>query len=130
MKHKLIFSIIIAIILSGLAYPSPSLAYSEPKTYPKLANYFLKWTLDDYDAKELAKWDLLILDMETQKNSRAQIEKIRELNPDIMILAYITSQEIIGDIYSNPWSQNATLRKKLVDNIDSTWWLKIKTEIN
>ena len=126
MKNRLILNISIIALFIGLVFPNPSLAYSEPKNYPKLANYFLKWTLDDYDAKELAKWDLVILDMETQKNSRVQIEKIRELNPDIIILAYITSQEIIGDIYSNPWNQNASLRKKLVDNIDSTWWLNNK----
>ena len=55
-------------------------------TYPKKANYFLKWTIANHEVPELAKWDLLILDMEVQENSRANLKKIRQLNPDIIIL--------------------------------------------
>jgi len=99
---------------------------SAPKAYPHLANYFLKWTIEDSEVPELAKWDLLILDMEVQENSRANVEKIRQLNPDIKILAYITSQEVIGDIYQNQWQIYGNLRKRLVDNIDNSWWLRDK----
>lgn len=106
--------------------PEKSSAITIKNTYPKIANYFLKWTIADYEVSELAKWDLLILDMEVQENSRSNLRKIRELNPNIIILAYITSQEVNADIYSSPWSQNASLRKKLVNNIDSSWWLKDK----
>lgn len=94
---------------------------------PKLANYYLKWMISDDEAKELAKWDLLILDMEVQENSRENLEKIRQINPDIKILAYITSQEIIGDIYQREWhSTYGNLRKRLVDKIDDAWWLRDK----
>ena len=93
-------------------------------TYPKKANYFLKWTIANHEVPELAKWDLLILDMEVQENSRANLKKIRQLNPDIIILAYITSQEANANIYQSEWSREATLRKKLIDNIIDGWWLK------
>ena len=101
-------------------------AVYQKNTYPKVANYFLKWSIADYEVNELAKWDLLILDMETQVNSQQNLRKIRELNPNIIILAYITSQEANANIYSNQWSYNATLRKKLIDNISDGWWLKNK----
>ena len=107
--------------------PNISLSATPDKnTYPKLANYFLKWTIADYEVEELSKWDLLILDMEVQENSRSQLERIRELNPDITILAYITSQEANANIYTSEWNKNAILRKKLVDGIYDGWWLKDK----
>lgn len=101
-------------------------AVYEKNVYPKLANYFLKWTIADHEVSELAKWDLLVLDMEVQVNSKNNLKKLRELNPNIIILVYITSQEANANIYSNQWSHNATLRKKLVDNIVDSWWLKNK----
>ena len=116
--------LILLFIVSFFYWPKLSLAIETKDTYPKLANYFLKWTIADYEVEELAKWDVLILDMEVQENSRAQLLEIRELNPDIVILAYITSQEANADIYNSEWSSEATLRKRLVNNIYDGWWLK------
>ncbi len=106
--------------------PMNALAFIVKDDYPKLANYFLKWSIADYEVSELAKWDVLILDMEVQENSRNNLKKIRELNPNIIILAYITSQEANADIYDSPWSYNASLRKKLLNGIDNGWWLRDK----
>ena len=92
-----------------------------PAAYPRLANYFLRWEISDSEAVELAKWDLLVLDMEVQENSREQLKKIRQLNPEVIILAYITSQEIIDDIYNY---RDAYLRQCLRENIADGWWLK------
>jgi len=72
----------------------------------------------------LARWDLLILDMEVQENSREQLVRIRQLNPDIIILAYITSEEANADIYNSEWQNNATLRKRLIDQTENSYWLK------
>ncbi len=117
---------IIIIILSFSINVERAGAVYEKNIYPKLANYFLKWTIADYEVNELAKWDLLVLDMEVQVNSKNNLKKIREINPNIIILAYITSQEANANIYSSQWSYNATLRKKLADNIIDSWWLKNK----
>ncbi len=117
--------IILNIVLM-LAIFWPTWARAEERVYPRLANYFLKWTIEDYEVEELSKWDLLILDMEVEQNSRANVEKIRQLNPDIIILAYVTSQEVIGDIYQNQYSFYGNLRKRLVDNIEDSWWLRDK----
>jgi hypothetical protein len=126
MFKKSLKILISAFILGLILFSSKTEAVTIKNTYPKLANYFLKWSIADHEVAELAKWDLLILDMEVQQNSRANLLKIRELNPDIIILAYITSQEANADIYNSPWSYNASLRKKLLDGVDSGWWLRDK----
>lgn len=98
-----------------------SLAATLENSYPRLANHFLKWEILDSEVAELAKWDLLTLDMEVQTNSPEQLAKIRRLNPDIIILAYINSVEILDNIenYNKSFMRNA-----LAENIDSGWWLR------
>ena len=113
--------IIFSVILLCLFWPLDSRAAVLPAAYPRLANYFLRWEITDQEATELAKWDLLILDMEVQENSRAQLQKIRALNPKVIILAYITSQEIISDIEDY---DGAYLRQKLKSDLVDGWWLK------
>lgn len=117
---------ILLLFLLCFLLPINTLAFTTKSSHPKLANYFLKWTIEDYEVEELAKWDLLVLDMEVQENSRENLKKIREINPDVIILAYITSQEANAAIYNSEWSYNATLRKKLIDGIEDGWWLKDK----
>lgn len=87
---------------------------------PRLANYFLKWSISDSEAIELSKWDLLILDMENQVNNPQRIKKIRELNPDIKILAYMTMQEIRNNCDSN----EIKLRCELISAINESNYLK------
>lgn len=94
------------------------------ENYPRLANYFLKWEMTPSEAKDLAKWDLLILDMENQENNPELITEIRRLNPDIKILAYITAQEIYDDIDDY---DHAYLRQRLSDQIVEGWRLKDKS---
>lgn len=90
-------------------------------SFPRLANYYLKWELNDYEAESLAKWDLLVLDMEVQENSPEAIRKIRELNPNIIILAYITAQEIMHDF---KYYHLANLRFELEKGIIDSWYLR------
>lgn len=87
--------------------------------FPKKANYFLKWEITDDEAQELAKWDLLVLDMETQEKSRTQLQKIRALNPNIIMLVYITPQEIRRDA---PFSYS-NLRREFFAGIPESWYL-------
>ena len=96
-------------------------AVSADEAYPRLANYFLKWEMTEADAVALARWDLVILDMENQENNPELIKKIRELNPDVKIFAYITSQEILDDTEEY---RNAYLRQRLSEQIINAWRLK------
>lgn len=106
------------LIIFILQLPLKTSAQTE---YPRLANYFLKWEISDEEVGALSRWNLLILDMEIQENQPELIRKIRSLNPEIKILAYITSQEILD----NPKSyRNAYLRQKLSNQIIDEWRLK------
>ncbi|MFA7088193.1 MAG: putative glycoside hydrolase [Patescibacteria group bacterium] len=116
--NKKIFGLITVIFL---LWPFASRAVVLKNSYPRLANYFLKWEITDIEAQELAKWDLLILDMDVQENSLSQLKKIRTLNPEIIILAYLTSQEMLDGI---EYYYNGYLRQELAKNIIDDWWIK------
>ena len=118
--RKIKYFIVLSFIFL-LAFPVTAAKVELPKVFPRLANYFLKWELSDYEAENLAKWDLLILDMEVQENSPEALKKIRQLNPDVVILAYITSQEIMSDF---KYYHLAHLRPKLEASIIDSWYLK------
>ncbi len=120
LRRNIFFIAVLALASAGLFLPAISQAAAIKVAYPRLANYFLKWEISDAEAGELARWDVVVLDMEVQENSREQLKKIRTLNPNIIILAYINSVEQID----NPEDYNhAELRNRLARNIDSAWWL-------
>lgn len=87
------------------------------KSAPILANYYLRWDLPNSEIENLAKWDLLILDMENQVSNPEKIKKIRQLNPSIKILAYVTSQEIKN-------GNLGVMRAKLKSGISDSWYLR------
>ena len=121
MKLKIITIILFS---SFFLLPQISSGAELKSTFPRLANYFLKWEINETEARELAKWDLLILDMETQENSPQSLRLIRELNPEVVILAYITAQEIINDIDQTAGNTGAFLRRELSSSISDNWWLR------
>lgn len=113
---------ILFIILLGVI-PCQVLASKEIKqSFPRLANYFLHWTISDQEATELAKWDFLILDPETAARSPEALKKIRQLNPNVVMLAYIGVSEVRSD-WSNLKSI-APLRYQLGNQINDNWYLK------
>ncbi len=87
--------------------------------FPKLANYYLRWEIPDTDVEPLAKWDLLILDMEVQHNSLSNLRRLRQLNSDILITSYITSEELKNDLWDTNYAQ---LRSEIL-NSAGNWWL-------
>ncbi len=89
------------------------------KQYPLIANYFLGWDFTEETIDSLAKWDLIVLDME-HGNSRPEIlERIKTLNPEIKTLAYMTSEEIETDVQGEN-----SLRGELFSLISNKWWLE------
>lgn len=99
-------SLILNIILFGtifllLSWPFYNLDISESRalllnghTSPKTANLYWRNPITMETAKELAKWDLLALDMTAQTYSAEAIREIRRLNPQIIILAYTSANEM------------------------------------
>jgi hypothetical protein len=126
MNKKFTKIYLMIIMASFLVWPFCSSAYTGTvKTdYPRLANYYLRWDIPNTEVNNLAKWDVIVLDMEVQHNSLANLKKLRQLNPNIIILAYITSEEI----YNSPQdSTTGKLRNELLNQINSSWWLKDKS---
>lgn len=115
----MIFRLIILSIIISLIPFSEILAQNNPK----IANYFLNDQIYQDELEKLAKWDLVILDMELQKNNPEALGELRRLNPDIILLAYISSQEIYHDLKKRP---SSSLRKELLTKIEDSWWLKDK----
>lgn len=92
--------------------------------YPRLANLFFKWDITDEEARELAKWDVVVIDMEAQVATPENLRKLKQYNPQIKILAYITSQE-----FTTHFShlKASSLRRKLYQGLSTDkWWLKSK----
>ncbi len=115
--------LIVLLMLVSLAIPfGLGKAVVLKSTFPRLSNYFLSWDLSEEQARELAKWDLVVLDMEHQVKNPDKIRLMRQLNPNIIILAYLTTQEIF---VNTPSFGNLTpLRQELWQNIQPAWWLK------
>lgn len=91
MKQLIVVSLMIALVLPTVIVPQEVEARTRADDAPKLANWYYKWSIDSKkEAKELAEWDVLILDVETAFYSRKRLEYIKELNPDIKLLAYFS----------------------------------------
>ncbi len=118
-KWALVFFCLSFIFLFG----QDALANIEEKIeaidYPRLANYYLPWSLNASQAQNLARWDFLILDMENQHNNLAYLELIKEKNPQVIILAYVPAQELYSQV--NP--QTARLRTEIIQSCQEDWYL-------
>ncbi len=94
------------------AIPTPS------DRFVRTANYYLKAGTDlrPADFAALASYDLLVLPAEAQIYNPSAIRRIRQLNPTIIILAYVPTKS-----YNYSW--NDSLHQKLLQGIDDAWWL-------
>jgi len=115
---KIIFTILI--LLTGLCVASPALAVND--TYPKIANYYLDPFVPEGDFEDLAKYDLIVFDIDLPRVRPELIEFLKKENPDILLYAYITSQSV-ADIdtlsdFEKVRTENYKAAKK------NNWWLK------
>lgn len=103
-----------------LVYPNRLESVTHVPGAPRIANYFLKWDITDADVVALASWDVVVLDMEVQHRNPQALVKLRQLNPDIILLVYLTSQEISAQVDT----MGSFMRKKLLSGISEDWYLK------
>jgi len=96
-KKKIGISLLIFVLILIFNFSSKQDVFAQTNS-PKLANYYLNWDLSETQAKDLSKWDLLVLDMEVQARHPDLLQKMRLWNPDIILLVYITPQEIITNV--------------------------------
>ncbi|MCB9798511.1 hypothetical protein H6758_02195 [Candidatus Nomurabacteria bacterium] len=90
------------------------------QTFPKKANYFLNWELTQLQAKELAKWDLVILDQEIGAKWPQHIQYMRQLNPNIKIVAYMAPFEVPVKHYAS----RSRLRRYFGAGLQQNWYLR------
>jgi hypothetical protein len=118
---KIFISLMPAILLSVFfIFPFSSSSAAPDTGSKKLANYYLSWALTEQTARELSKWDLVILDMEIQKRHPDLLLKMRQWNPDIILLVYITSQDIRQDALTG----YSVMRQEYSRGISENWYLK------
>ncbi|MDO8463544.1 MAG: putative glycoside hydrolase [bacterium] len=95
-------------------------AQRKPHQYPRLANLFLAWHLSEEEARDLARWDVIVLDMEVARNTPVAFDLLRRTNPEAKLFAYVTAQEIRRDAAAHP---QAALRRDLAARIADAWYL-------
>ncbi len=106
-----------------LVAPLSAIARAPLKTaYPKLFGLSFAWVLSDAEAAELSKWDVVVIDMEVMKHSPNAFRILREKNPNIIILAYITPSEMRTDLAY--LGNAAPMRQALASRIREGWYLK------
>ena len=113
--------LLIAIIATAFLLCASTAAAAIPTPqdrFVRTANYYLKAGTDlrYADLAALASYDLLVLPAEAQFYNPAAIRRIRQLNPTIIILAYVPTKS-----YNYSW--NDPLHQKLLQGIDDSWWL-------
>jgi CheY-like chemotaxis protein len=97
-------------------YPLNKLEGDIANASPDLVNLNFAWDFNEAKAQEMAKWDVVVLDMENQVSNPEMMRKLKQLNPKIKILAYITSQEIRDDALG-------TMRTKLASGLKNEWYV-------
>lgn len=100
--------------------PTPTHAAYGTQEAPKLINFWLGWELTDQNVRELAKWDVVVLDMDQQSRNADNIRQLKRLNPNIKILAYISS----GSIAAARFVQEPdTVGYKLAHSLPEGWFM-------
>lgn len=85
----------------------------------KTANYYLS-SDQIFSYESLAKYDLVIVPVDTELYSRGFFSRARDFNPDIKILAYVPVQSVNVSALGDTRSFNY----KLYSKIPTSWYLK------
>ncbi len=105
----------------GGAFSFPVNAFEVKEEFPKLANYYLQSLIPSYIYSDLAKYDLLILDVDTQTHQPEMFTEIEKKNPQVQFLAYILSESINIE-YLDWWARFRKMTYQKVESED--WWLR------
>ena len=91
--------------------------------YPRLSCFYLSNFAQEQNSilvPQLARYDLVVLDMEMGECNPGALIGIRQLNPNIKLLAYMSCEEITSN---EPSQQSYPLRYLLKNGIEDSWWL-------
>lgn len=109
------------LFLLGVApLPARALNFSSV-SFPRLANLYLKSPLTDDEIDRLADWDTVVLAMSVQDTNPDAFKRLREKNPDIIIIAYVITHSFpwywlpYMESEDGPWHE-------IQDHMGDTWW--------
>lgn len=109
---------LLVILLGGLAMPA-----SAKDTYPKLANYYLRF-FNRGNYEELSKWDFLIIQQEMAAYNPDFFDFYRQKNPDGLIVPY-TYPAMFFEEASQSNYNGLPIRRYVLDEINNAnWWLR------
>jgi len=120
MKIRLLIVCLLAMVIIG-----PVSADMKKVNYPKLAIYSTSPVFSMNIVERYAKFDLVILDMENWTNNPDSIKKLRERNPDIIILAYANPMEVYYKKMPNRhlmWQLYNTVKEKKAKETSYSDW--------
>ncbi len=110
--------LLLAAIVSGLAFPTVGQASHSDRIVPKTANYYLGLLKDTPEfLRDLARYDLLILTPAQIAAHPEVIAKVKEHHPGVTILAYVPSQSYD----TRYWPEDVIFRDLHPEN---EWWLR------
>ncbi|EKD49794.1 MAG: hypothetical protein ACD_63C00048G0001 [uncultured bacterium] len=109
-------------ILSRISKMGRTSKEKEGTIYPRTVKVNINPTLKDENLENLSHYDVIVIDMEAQHINPEKMDRLREMHPDIKLLAHVTSQEIMTDSNQNQgWNQ---LRYNMYQDIEDSWWLR------
>jgi hypothetical protein len=111
-------------ILCWLSLTTVVRAVDVPDKFPRLGNYFLDPYISDDEAEELAQWDIVVVGMETRYTSPDAFTIMREQNPDIIILAYVLSEEVPEEHLSETDTNSPIYKLYSKFSEHEDWYLK------
>ncbi|MFH1620592.1 MAG: putative glycoside hydrolase [Patescibacteria group bacterium] len=120
MRRKFLICTALIIALFVTSRASDSKAAKGINGSPKIINLFLNWQLREEDLQSLARWDVVVLDADQQARYPARVKKLKELNPNIKILAYLPSEEIANTRFSEPAEYPFA---KMASRIKNEWYI-------
>lgn len=110
-------SVLLGLLLISLLIP---VGVVRADTAP-LLNLYLGYQMTDDSIRELAKWDIVVLDMDQPYQFPQLVKKIKEINPSVKLLAYVS----VGEIAENRWLYgDGSVSKVLVQQIPEAFFLK------
>ncbi len=117
-KFKSLICVLLVFLTS--VFPFAVHAIGGDQHPPKLLNLFLGYLITDDDVHALAKWDIVVLDMDQQFQFPEKVRHLRELNPKIKILAYVSASEISDARFrGDPTSPGY----KLANALSESWFM-------
>ncbi len=119
MRRLLASLFVLSALIAGL-FPSVSFAANGTQQAPKLINFFLGYEIKPDDPAKLAKWDIVVLDMDQTYQFPERLREIKRINPNTKLLAYVNSSEVSEARFRGG---EGSPGKKMANRIPEAWFL-------